>query len=140
MHMLDPLLGGGSESASTPLSKTAFVGNLFQSSEGKFIIDRAYDRMTEINQAKGTYESLLARGERARADDFAQRFSSFLAQADTAGSFKQRMGQYFKDARDIQALPNLSRTEKDALLKQIKNAENLEAKGFYEASEKIGPQ
>jgi len=140
MHMLDPLLGGGSESASTPLSKTAFVGNFFQSSEGKFIIDRAYYRMTEINQAKGTYESLLARGERARADDFAQRFSSFLAQADTAGSFKQRMGQYFKDAREIQSLPNLSRTEKDALLKQIKNAENLEAKGFYEASEKTGPQ
>ena len=140
LHMLDPLFGDVSEEASTSASKEPFIGGLFQGKEGRFLIDRAYERMQDVVQAKNTYEDLLKRGERARAESFAQRYSNLLMQADSAGTFKQRMGKMFTDERAIRGNTQMSRQEKDDILKRIKDAENAEARAYYEATEKTTPQ
>lgn len=140
LHMFDPLFGEASNKVATPANKMPFAGGLFQTSDGRFFIDRAYDRMEEVNQAKGTYDDLMRKGERARAESFAQRYAGLLAQADTAGTFKQRMGQMFADERAIRGNVTMPADEKEALLKRIKEAENREAKAFYAATERTTPQ
>lgn len=140
LHMVDPLFGEAANKVSTPANKMPLAGGLFQTSDGRFFIDRAYDRMTEVAQAKGTFDDLMKRGERARAESFAQRYSGLLAQADTAGTFKQRMGQMFADERAIKELPDMPRAQKEEMLKRIKEAENREAKAFYNATERTRPQ
>ena len=140
LHMLDPLLGETENKVSTPASKMPFVGGLFQTKEGRFLIDRAYERMQDVVQAKGTYDDLMKKGERARAESFAQRYAGLLAQAETAGTFKQRMGQMFADERAIRGNVEMAKGEKEALLKHLKEAENQEAKAFYAATERTTPQ
>ena len=140
LHMLDPLFGEVANKVPTPANKMPFVGGLFQTKDGRFLIDRAYERMEDVMQAKGTYEALLQKGERARAEAFAQRYSNLLAQADVAGSFKQRMGEMFADERAIQNNPNMTSKEKEDLIKRIKDAENTEAKAFFAATERTKPQ
>lgn len=140
LHMLDPLFGDVANKTPTPANKMPFVGGLFQTKDGRFLIDRAYERMDEVMQAKGTYESLLQKGEKARAADFANRYAGMLAQAEVAGSFKQRMGEMFADERAIQNNPDMSPPEKQDILKRIKQAENNEAKAFFEATERTTPR
>jgi hypothetical protein len=61
-------------------------------------------------------------------------------QADSAGTFKQRMGKMFTDERAIRGNTQMSRQEKDDILKRIKDAENAEARAYYEATEKTTPR
>jgi len=136
LHMLDPLLADQANKATQPMNKTPFIGGLFQPEEGRFLINRAYERMDDVVKAKNTYEDMLRRGDRAAAESFAQRYASLLAMADAAGSFRQRMGDMFADERAIRKDPRMSTAEKDALLQRIKDAENTEAKAFYEAGER----
>ncbi len=136
LHMLDPLLADQANKATQPMNKMPFFGGLFQPEEGRFLINRAYERMDDVVKAKTTYEDMLRRGDRAAAESFAQRYASLLAMADAAGSFRQRMGEVFADERAIRKDPRMSTPEKDALLQRIKDAENTEAKAFYEAGER----
>ena len=131
LHMLDPLLAdkAAGEKATAEEAKLPFVGGLFQR-EGRFLIDRAYDRMDEVNQAKGTYDNLVERGQKAEAKAFAQRFASQLAAADTAGEMKQQMGELYKMERVIREHPKLSAARKDELLAKLKLAENKYAEKF----------
>ena len=138
LRMLDPVLGSAmeGEKASTPLSKMPFIGGLFQTADGRFLIDRAYSRMEEIEQAVAGYKDLESRGKRAEAQAFAQRKADLLAAEDMAGMFRQRSGQMFADERAIRSDPTLTRAQKDALLEKIKAAQQEEARQFYAASEK----
>jgi hypothetical protein len=131
LHMLDPLLAdkAAGEKATAEEAKLPFVGGLFQR-EGRFLIDRAYDRMDEVNQAKGTYDNLVERGQKAEAKAFAQRFASQLAAADTAGEMKQQMGELYKMERVIREHPTMTTERKDALLAKLKLAENKYAEKF----------
>lgn len=142
LHMLDPALRSSTEGAkaSTSASKTPFVGGLFQSADGRFIIDRAYDRMEEVVQAQKGYEDLAKRGKQAEARAWAQEYASLLAQADMASSFKKDMGELFTDERTIRADSRLSTAEKDKLIALIKAKQNQEAEAFYRATERRAPQ
>ena len=142
LRMLDPVLGSAmeGEKATTPLSKMPFIGGLFQTGDGRFLIERAYSRMEEITQAVAGYKDLESRGRRAEAQAFAQRNSDLLAAADMAGMFRQRSGQMFSDERAIRSDPSLSRAQKDALLEKIKAAQQEEARQFYAASERTTRQ
>jgi len=137
LRMLDPVMGEALDNkASTPLSKTPFVGGLFQTADGRFLIERAYNRMEEITQAVEGYKDLEKRGKKAEAQEFAQRKADLLAAADMAGTFRQRSGQMFADERAIRAEPSLTREQKDALLEKLKAAQRTEARQFYAASER----
>ena len=138
LRMLDPVFGGAmeGEKATTALSKTILVGGLFQTADGRFLQERAYDRMEEITQAVRGYEDLESRGKRAEAAEFAQRNADLLAAKDMAGMFKQRSGKMFSDERAVRSDPTLTTAQKDALLAKIKAAQQEEAKQFYAASER----
>lgn len=142
LHMLDPALRSSTEGAkaSTSASKTPFVGGLFQSADGRFLIDRAYTRMEEVVQAQKGYEDLAKRGKQAEARAWAQEYASLLAQADMASSFKKDMGELFTDERTIRADSRLSTAEKDKLIALIKAKQNQEAEAFYRATERKRPQ
>jgi hypothetical protein len=142
LHMLDPALRSSSEGAkaSTSASKLPFVGGLFQSADGRFLVDRAYNRMEEVIQAQKGYEDLEKRGKRAEARAWAQEYASLLAQADMAGSFKKDMGELFTDERTVRADSRLSTERKDQLLERIKAKQNQEAEAFYRATERRKPQ
>jgi hypothetical protein len=142
LHMLDPVLRSSTEGekATASASKTPFFGGLFQSADGRFLIDRAYNRMEEVVQAQKGYEDLEKRGKRAEAKAWAQEYASLLAQADMAGSFKKTMGEMFTDERTIRADSRLSTERKDELIARIKAAQNREAEAFYRATERRKPQ
>lgn len=142
LHMLDPALRSSTEGAktSTSASKLPFVGGLFQSADGRFIVDRAYNRVEEVVQAQKGYEDLEKRGKRAEAKAWAQEYASLLAQADMAGSFKKSMGEMFTDERTIRADSRLSTERKDQLIARIKATQNREAEAFYRATERRKPQ
>lgn len=142
LHMLDPALRSSTEGAkaSSSASKTPFFGGLFQSADGRFLVDRAYDRMDEVVQAQKGYEDLASRGKKAEAKAWAQEYASLLAQADMAGSFKKSMGEMFTDERTIRADSRLSTEQKDKLIARIKAKQNQEAEAFYRATERKRPQ
>jgi hypothetical protein len=142
LHMLDPALRSSTEGAkaSTSASKLPFVGGLFQSADGRFIVDRAYNRVEEIVQAQKGYEDLEKRGKRAEAKAWAQEYASLLAQADMAVGFKKDMGEMFTDERTIRADSRLSTERKDQLIARIKAKQNQEAEAFYRATERRRPQ
>ena len=138
LRLLDPVLGDATEGekASQSLSKTPFIGGLFQTGDGRFLIERAYSRMEEIMQAEEGYKDLMKRGKQAEAQAFAQRNADLLAATDMAGMFRQRSGQMFADERAIRAEPTLTKAQKDALLEKLKAARDEEARQFYAASER----
>jgi hypothetical protein len=142
LHMLDPVFatGVGGEKASIPASKQPFVGGLFHSAEGRFLIDRAYGRMDEIVQASNTYEGLMDKGQRAEARAFAQRQSNLIAMKDEAGAFRQEMGEMFSEERAIRDNPRLTTAQKDERLERLKRFENKMAEQFYKQSERTTRQ
>lgn len=121
---------------SQPLNKTPFFGGMFQPAEGRFLIDRAYDRMDEIVQAQQTYKDLVARGQRAEAAEYAQKNGALIGAASEAGAFRQQMGEYFTLERQIKANPNLSKEKKDKMLESLKKQENMYSEMLYKLSEK----
>jgi hypothetical protein len=141
LRMLDPVMGEALDNKATaPLSKMPFFGGLFQTADGRFLIERAYSRMEEITQAVEGYEDLQKRGKKAEAQEFAQRKADLLAAADMAGTFRQRSGDMFADERAIRADPSLTREQKDALIAKLKAAQQEEARQFYAASERTTRQ
>ena len=142
LHMLDPVFatGAGGEKASLPASKQPFIGGLFHSAEGRFLIDRAYGRMEEIVQASNTYKGYVAAGNRAEAADFAQRYSNLLAMSGAAGSFRQVMGKLFTQERAIQNNTDMTTAQKDEALARLKQYENQLSEQFYAQADKTTRQ
>ena len=114
LALANPLLRSSKagEEATTPLSKQPFVGGLFQTSEGRFIIDRAYDYMEQVIQAQQTYKDMVARGQLAEAKAFAQQRADLLVAASAAGGFRENMGNFFAQERAIRDNPKLTQARK----------------------------
>jgi hypothetical protein len=142
MHMLDPLLRSSSAGQKPSLSaaQLPFVGGLFQKEEGRWLIDRAYDRMDEVVQAQKTFEDLIARGQGAEARAFAQKFSNKLALADDAGNLRKEMGELYSMERAIRVNPNLTTEQKDLRIAQLKKLQNKMAEQFTAAVDRTTPQ
>lgn len=132
LHMVDPILASGEEGEkpSTPMNKMPFIGGLFQSSEGHYIIQRGYDRMNDIEQAKATYKDKIIQGKRAEAEAFRQEYGNLIEASAAAGKYKQYMGKMFEKARRVAADPKLTREEKDRMLEEISDEENKFASHF----------
>lgn len=137
LHVFDPLLAEqGLEKATTGAAKTPFIGGLFQTKDGRFLIERAYERMEELNQVANTYKKLASSGRAAEAEEFRQNYLGMLEMSGSAGSFKQRMGEMFGQERAIREDRRLSTEQKDRLIEQLKAAQNKEAREFYAATER----
>ena len=142
LAMANPLLRSeqAGEQMSAPLSKTPFIGGLFQTAEGRFIIDRAYEYMDQVIQAQQTYKDMVARGQLAEAKAFAQQRADLLVAASAAGGFRESMGNFFAQERAIRDNPKLSQARKDELLEKLKIAENRAAQQFYSLSDRTRRQ
>ena len=142
MSVLNPLLRSSEEGekASAGAAKLPFIGGLFQTAEGRFNIDRAYERMDKIVQIQETYKDLVRRGQLDRAKAYAAENAGLLTAAGAAGSFRQRMGAYFAQERMILANPKLTQEQKDTAIEKLKQAENLYAKSFFAMAERTTPR
>ena len=141
MSTLNPLLRSEAEGEKMPVgaSRQPFIGGLFQPSEGRFVIERAYNRMNDVVQAQQTYKDYINRGQQDRAVAYAKDNAALLVGAPMAGSFRQRMGELFDMERKIIANPRLSGAEKEAKVQQLKDMQNRMALQFYAATERTTP-
>jgi len=135
MSTLNPLLRSEAEGEKMPVgaSRQPFIGGLFQPSEGRFVIERAYARMDDVIKAQQTYKDLVNRGQQDRAAAYARENAALIAGAPMAGTFRQRMGELFDAERKIMANPRLSGAEKEAKVQQLKDMQNRMALQFYNA-------
>lgn len=123
VQLANPLLASDTKAdvaqPTTKISKTPFIGGLFQPVEGRGTLDEAYDRMKEIQQVKGTFNDLVEKGKRAEAMAFAQEYSEKLAAASISGSVQKRLGELAALERQVKASPSLSTEQKDAQLERL---------------------
>jgi hypothetical protein len=132
IQLANPLLApdakAGIAEPTTKISKTPFIGGLFQPVQGRGTLDEAYDRMQEIRQIKGTFNDMVEKGQRAEAMAFAQEYSDKLAAVSLSGSTQKRLGEFAKLERQIKAAPNLTTEQKDAQLERLDKAKQALAK------------
>jgi hypothetical protein len=142
MSTLNPLLRDPAEGEKMPVgaSRQPFIGGLFQPSEGRFVIERAYSRMNDVISAQQTYKDLVNRGQQDRAIAYAKENAALIVGAPMAGSFRQRMGELFDMERKIMANPKMSGAEKEAKVQQLKDMQNKMALQFYSATERTTPR
>ena len=135
MSTLNPLLRSEAEGEKMPVgaSRQPFIGGLFQPSEGRFVVERAYGRMDDVIQAQQTYKDFMNRGQQDRAAAYAKENATLIVSAPMAGAFRQRMGELFDMERKVMANPKLSGAEKEARVQQLKNMQNKMALQFYAA-------
>ena len=135
----NPLLNDEADDVPKPTkqwSKNGFIGGVFQPVDGRGTIDAAYDRMLEIQQAKGTYTDILRSGDKERAKEFLDTYRNLIAAASVSGSVQQKMGELAKMKRAVMASPKLSTEEKDARLELIIARQQLLAGRLLTLSEK----
>jgi hypothetical protein len=132
LHMVDPLLYSGAEGQkpTLPASKTPFISGMFQPAEGRYLIERAYERMNDVLQAQRTYQDKLKKGQRAEADSFRQNYANLISSEGAAGQFRKNMGDLFSRRRAIEANPNISQVEKDKKIEALVQQENVMARRF----------
>jgi hypothetical protein len=137
--LANPILNDEADDVPKPtdkISKNAFIGGMYQPVDGRGTIDAAYDRMLEIQQAKGTYTDILRSGDKERAKEFLDTYRNLIAAASVSGSVQQRMGELAKMKRAVMASPKLSTEEKDARLEKITNMQQLYSEKLLTLSDK----
>jgi hypothetical protein len=99
------------------------IGTLFQPSDGRGIVNAAYDRIEEFQQAKSTLNTMIAEGRQAEAKAFAQKYSTEIALNSVGGSFRQQMGELAKLKRAVGASKTLTPDQKRDRIQEIKRLE-----------------
>ena len=99
------------------------IGTLFQPADGRGVVNAAYDRLEEFQQAKRTYNTMIAEGRGADAKAFAQKYSTEIALNSLGGSFRQQMGELAKLKRGIAASKTLTPDQKRDRVQEIKRLE-----------------
>jgi hypothetical protein len=128
--LLAPAAGAEVAEPTSKVSKTPFIGGLFQPVQGRGTLDEAYDRMQDIRQVKGTFNNMVEKGQRAEAMAFAQEYSDKLAAASLSGSMQKQLGELAKLERQIKAAPNMTTEQKDAQLERLDKAKQALARQF----------
>jgi hypothetical protein len=132
--LLAPAAGAEVAEPTSKVSKTPFIGGLFQPVQGRGTLDEAYDRMQDIRQVKGTFNNMVEKGQRAEAMAFAQEYSDKLAAASLSGSMQKQLGELAKLERQIKAAPNMTTEQKDAQLERLDKAKQALARQFLSAT------
>ena len=94
---------GTPEQATKRLSDMPVVGPLFQPPDAGGIVGAVYDRMTEINEVKRTYDTLIKDGRRAEAQAFLQENSDSYAKSAVAGNVQAQMSKITQAVNAIKA-------------------------------------
>jgi len=137
VSLANPLMN--TEAVEAPTMKTSkmpFIGGLFQPVEGRGTLDAAYERMLEIQQAKGTYDALLQQGKRDEALAFRDEYVDKISAASVSGTVQQKLGELAKLKRQVISAPNLTTERKDELLKRLDMQQNILAKRLLAISDR----
>jgi hypothetical protein len=136
VQLANPILNTEAVDIPKPTTKTSkmpFIGNMFQPIEGRGTLDAAYERMLEIQQAQGTYKTLVEQGDKEKAADFLEDYRTKIANASVSGSVQKRLGELAKVKRAVLASTR-STEEKDEIIKKIETAQNKLAEQFLSIS------
>jgi hypothetical protein len=141
ISLANPLLNTETtEKPTTKTSKMPFIGGLFQPIEGRGTLDAAYERMLEVQQAKGTYDSLVQRGKREEAAEFRDEYIDKISSASVSGTVQQKLGEIAKMKRMVESSPTLSTERKDELIKRFETMQNNLADRFLRISDRTTRQ
>ena len=121
-------------------SKTPFIGGLFQPVEGRGTLDEAYDVMQNISKTKATLNTMVERGDIAKAREFAQQYATQLSLASTSGAIQKALGELAKQERIVRQSPSMTTEQKDAMLERIDKVKTQIARQFLAAAERTTPQ
>jgi hypothetical protein len=119
-----------------PLSKEPFIGGLFQPVQGRGTLDEAYNQMEYVQQVKGTFDDMVAKGRVAEARAFMQQHIAEMALVSVSGSVQKQLGELAKQERMIRAAPKLSTERKDELLERLDQIKTKIARGSMAVYEK----
>lgn len=105
------------------ISEYPVIGTLFQPTDGRGVINAAYDRIEEFQQAKSTFNKMLEEGRTADARTFAQKYATEIAATSIGGSFRQSMGELAKLKRAIAGSKEMTPDQKRDKIAQIRQLE-----------------
>lgn len=111
------------EGPAKKVSQMPIIGNLFQPTDGRGIIDAAYTQADEFQKASNTYKKMIEQGRRADAQAYAQRYSAELAGNALGGAFRQQMGELAKVRRMIETSTSLTPEQKRVRVDGIRQIE-----------------
>jgi hypothetical protein len=100
------------EGPAKKVSQMPIVGNLFQPTDGRGLINAAYEQAEDFQKASNTYKKMLEQGRRADAQAFAQKYSAEIAGNVLGGAFKQQMGDLARVRRAIEVSKDLTPEQK----------------------------
>lgn len=119
-----------------PLSKQPFIGGLFQPVQGRGTLDEAYNQMEYVQQVKGTFDDMVAKGKTAEARSFIQDHIGEMSLVSISGAVQKQLGELAKQERMIRASPTLSTERKDELLEKLDQIKTKIARGSMAVYEK----
>ena len=119
-----------------PLSKEPFIGGLFQPVQGRGTLDEAYNQMEYVQQIKGTFDDMVAKGKTAEARSFIQDHIGEMSLVSISGAVQKQLGELAKQERMIRASPTLSTERKDELLEKLDQIKTKIARGSMAVYEK----
>lgn len=133
--LLDPLMESDKAEPTKDPHQWPLVGGLFQASEGRGVRDAAYDRMLEIQQAKGTYKHLLQEGRREEAKQFLEENRHLISKASMSGRVQQQLGEWAALRRRVLDSATMTQEQKDERLDRLDQLSTRYAERFLQATE-----
>ena len=125
---------------STPTSKKPFIGGLFQPVQGRGTLDAAYDQMLYVQQVKGTFDDMVAKGQKAEAKAFMQEHMAEMSLTSISGAVQKQLGELAKQERMIKASPTMTTERKDEVLKRLDEMKQKIARGSMAVYDKTKAQ
>ena len=111
------------EGPTKKVSQMPIIGNLFQPTDGRGVINAAYEQAEEFQQASNTLKKMVEQGRRADAQAYAQRYGTEIAGNALGGAFRQQMGDLAKVRRAIEASKDLTPEQKRVRIDGIRQIE-----------------
>jgi hypothetical protein len=109
---------GGPEQAAKRLSDTPVIGPLFQPENANGIAGAVYDRLTDIQETKRTYDKLIKEGRRAEAGAFLQDSMDTYAKSALGGNVQTQLNKITQAINAVKA-STMSATDKRDQLENL---------------------
>lgn len=116
-------LSGEAERPTKLINEYPVLGSLFQPRDGSGVVNAAFDRINEFQQAHTTLQAMIQEGRTADAQAFAQKYATEIAANSIGGNYKQQMGELAKMRRAVTASQTLTPDEKRQRIDEIKKLE-----------------
>jgi hypothetical protein len=123
----------GPEAPDKRLSEMPVIGSMFQPNDAPGQINLFYEKAKEYEQAKNTFDKMVAEGRKEDAVEFAKEYAKDITMSDVAESFKSTMNEFTEMEKLIKA-SDLSGAEKLQRLKEVRATKIEFARSFNAAS------